>query len=159
MNTYTYTPKYVCSREIRFGLEDGKIHDLSFVGGCDGNLRAIGKLLEGKEAEEAIRSAYVNGGFYNAVTVRVVCPDMLLEQLYFVDGETHKTGSFSFRDNITLQQAIITAGGLTQFADGTIQLRRGGVITTYDLNRISQGKAEDPRLLPGDILSAQKRWF
>ena len=55
MNTYTYTPKYVCSREIRFGLEDGKIHDLSFVGGCDGNLRAIGKLLEGKEAKEAIR--------------------------------------------------------------------------------------------------------
>ena len=55
MNTYTYTPKYVCSREIRFGLEDGKIHDLSFVGGCDGNLRAIGKLLEGREAEEAIR--------------------------------------------------------------------------------------------------------
>ena len=55
MNTYIYTPKYVCSREIRFGLEDGKIHDLRFVGGCDGNLRAIGKLLEGKEAEEAIR--------------------------------------------------------------------------------------------------------
>ena len=115
--------------------------------------------LTTEEAEEAIRSAYVNGGFYNAVTVRVVCPEMLLEQLYFVDGETHKTGSFAFRDNITLQQAIITAGGLTQFADGTVQLRRGGVITTYDLDRISSGKAEDPRLLPGDILSAQKRWF
>ena len=54
MNTYTYIPKYVCSREIRFGLEDGKIHDLSFVGGCDGNLRAIGKLLEGADASFAI---------------------------------------------------------------------------------------------------------
>ena len=48
MNIYTYTPKYVCSREIRFGLEDGKVHDLRFVGGCDGNLKAIGKLLEGQ---------------------------------------------------------------------------------------------------------------
>ena len=55
MNTYTYIPKYVCSREIRFGLEDGKVHDLRFVGGCDGNLKAMGKLLEGREAAEAIR--------------------------------------------------------------------------------------------------------
>ena len=55
MNTYIYTPKYVCSREIRFGLEDGKVHDLRFVGGCDGNLKAIGKLLEGHDAAEAIR--------------------------------------------------------------------------------------------------------
>ena len=55
MSIYTYTPKYVCSREIRFGLEDGKVHDLRFVGGCDGNLKAIGKLLEGHDAAEAIR--------------------------------------------------------------------------------------------------------
>ena len=55
MNTYTYTPKYVCSREIRFGLEGGRVHNLRFVGGCDGNLKAIGKLLEGREAEEVIR--------------------------------------------------------------------------------------------------------
>ena len=55
MNIYTYTPKDVCSREIRFGLEDGKVHDLRFVGGCDGNLKAIGKLLEGHDAAEAIR--------------------------------------------------------------------------------------------------------
>ena len=55
MNTYTYTPKYVCSREIRFGLEGGRVHNLRFIGGCDGNLKAIGKLLEGREAEEAIR--------------------------------------------------------------------------------------------------------
>ena len=55
MNTYTYTPKYVCSREIRFGLEGGRVHNLRFDGGCDGNLKAIGKLLEGREAEEVIR--------------------------------------------------------------------------------------------------------
>ena len=55
MNTYIYTPKYVCSREIRFGRESGRVHNLRFIGGCDGNLKAIGKLLEGREAEEAIR--------------------------------------------------------------------------------------------------------
>lgn len=55
MTSYTYIPKYVCSREISFSLEDGKLHDIRFVGGCDGNLKAIGKLLEGREASEAIR--------------------------------------------------------------------------------------------------------
>lgn len=115
--------------------------------------------LTTEEAEEAIRTAYVNGGFYTSLTVRVVCPDMIMDQLYYVDGETAKTGSFPFRDNLTLQQAIITAGGLNQFADGTIELRRGGVVTTHDFERISRGKAEDPRILPGDILVAKKRWF
>ena len=55
MNTYIYTPKYVCSREIRFGLESGRDHNLHFIGGCDGNLKAIGQSMEGREAEEAIR--------------------------------------------------------------------------------------------------------
>ena len=55
MNHYTYIPKKVCSREINFDLEDGKIYNLSFAIGCTGNLKAIGKLLEGHEAAEAIR--------------------------------------------------------------------------------------------------------
>lgn len=53
MHTYTYTPTGpVCSRQIRFALEDGKLHDVRFVGGCDGNLKAIGKLVEGADAKE-----------------------------------------------------------------------------------------------------------
>ncbi len=52
MKTYIYTPKYVCSQEIRFGIEDGKLHNVRFTGGCDGNLKAIGKLVEGKDAAQ-----------------------------------------------------------------------------------------------------------
>ena len=55
MATFTYTPSGVCSRQISFDLEDGKLHDVSFVGGCNGNLKAIGKLLEGQSAEDAVR--------------------------------------------------------------------------------------------------------
>ena len=55
MNTYTYKPQRVCSRQISFGLENGKLHDIHFVGGCNGNLNAISKLLEGQEANQAIR--------------------------------------------------------------------------------------------------------
>lgn len=53
MQTYTYRPRGpVCSRQISFGIEDGKLHNVRFVGGCDGNLKAIGKLVEGKDAKE-----------------------------------------------------------------------------------------------------------
>ena len=50
MKTYTFTPKFVCSREITFGIEDGKLHNVRFTSGCDGNLKAIGKLVEGQDA-------------------------------------------------------------------------------------------------------------
>lgn len=50
MKTYTYTPKFVCSQEIIFGIEDGKLHNVRFTSGCDGNLKAIGKLVEGQDA-------------------------------------------------------------------------------------------------------------
>ena len=53
MEHYTYFPKGVCSRQIDYDLEDGKIYNLKFVGGCNGNLKAIGRLLEGADAKNA----------------------------------------------------------------------------------------------------------
>ena len=47
---YEYKPKGVCSKLITFDLEDGKIHNLHFSGGCPGNLPAIAKLVEGADA-------------------------------------------------------------------------------------------------------------
>ena len=52
MKTYTYVPQNVCSMEIRFGIEDGKLHDVSFTSGCDGNLKAIAMLVEGQDAAQ-----------------------------------------------------------------------------------------------------------
>lgn len=49
-----YRPSGVCSREIQFDIKDGKLTDVSFNGGCSGNLRAIGILVEGMNAEEAL---------------------------------------------------------------------------------------------------------
>ena len=54
MKEYTYSPKGVCSVQINFELdEENKIHNLRFTGGCNGNLKAIGKLLEGQDAKWA----------------------------------------------------------------------------------------------------------
>ena len=51
---YTYQTQGVCSQAIEFELEDGIIHGVEFFGGCNGNLKAISKLVEGKPADEII---------------------------------------------------------------------------------------------------------
>ncbi len=53
MQTFQYRPKGVCSQLIQFDMEDGKIYNLQFAGGCNGNLKAIGRLLEGQDAQKA----------------------------------------------------------------------------------------------------------
>ena len=52
MTHYAYRTQLVCSQEIHFDIEDGKLHNVRFLGGCPGNLLAIGKLVEGKEAKQ-----------------------------------------------------------------------------------------------------------
>ena len=52
MEHVTFTPKGVCSIQIDFDLEDGKLYNVQFIGGCNGNLKAIGKLIEGRDAKE-----------------------------------------------------------------------------------------------------------
>ena len=51
---YRYKTKNVCSSEINFDLEDNKLHNVVFTGGCNGNLKAIGKLVEGMDADQVI---------------------------------------------------------------------------------------------------------
>ncbi|MBR1778844.1 MAG: TIGR03905 family TSCPD domain-containing protein [Alphaproteobacteria bacterium] len=50
MANYTYTPRGVCSRLMSFDIEAGKLHNVRIMGGCPGNLAAIGRLLEGADA-------------------------------------------------------------------------------------------------------------
>ena len=52
MEHITFTPRGVCAMKIDFDIEDGKLYNVQFIGGCNGNLKAIGKLVEGKDAKE-----------------------------------------------------------------------------------------------------------
>ncbi len=52
MQHFSYTPTGVCSQNISFDIENGKIFNVKFLGGCMGNLCAISKLVEGKDAQE-----------------------------------------------------------------------------------------------------------
>lgn len=51
--THTYKTKDTCSTQITFDkAEDGTITNIVFTGGCNGNLKAISKLLDGMKAED-----------------------------------------------------------------------------------------------------------
>ena len=49
-----YTTSGVCSREIEFEVVDGKLHNVKYLGGCNGNLKGVGALVEGMDVHEAI---------------------------------------------------------------------------------------------------------
>ena len=51
---YEYKTSGVCSQLINFDIEDGKLHNISFFGGCNGNLKAISKLCEGMTTEDVV---------------------------------------------------------------------------------------------------------
>ena len=44
---FEYKTKGTCSQRIFFEIEDGKVHNVQYLGGCNGNLQGIGKLVEG----------------------------------------------------------------------------------------------------------------
>jgi len=48
---YTYKTKGVCSAEIKFDIDGDKISNIRFLGGCNGNLKAISTLLEGQSVD------------------------------------------------------------------------------------------------------------
>lgn len=52
MNEYIYETKGVCSRQIAFDLEGDTVHNVRFTGGCNGNLKAIAKLVEGMSVDQ-----------------------------------------------------------------------------------------------------------
>ena len=72
-----YTPRGVCSRKMRVEAEDGIIRRVEVVGGCNGNLQGISRLVEGMSVEEAI--SRMEGISCNGKGTS--CPDQLAKAL------------------------------------------------------------------------------
>jgi len=72
-----YQTRGTCSSAIDIEVKDGVIESVSFIGGCNGNLKGIGALVKGMKAEEAIaRLEGIRCGFKNTS-----CPDQLAQAL------------------------------------------------------------------------------
>jgi uncharacterized protein (TIGR03905 family) len=72
----TYVTRGTCSRQILFDVEDGKVKNVKFIGGCSGNLQGISRLVEGKDVNEVI--SLLSGIRCRAGTS---CPDQLAQAL------------------------------------------------------------------------------
>ena len=73
MQSYTYTPKGVCSMKITFDIDENKVCNVHFVGGCNGNTQGISKLVEGMEIDEVIKR--LKG--IDCGAKKTSCPDQL----------------------------------------------------------------------------------
>ena len=74
---YSYKTKGTCSREITFSVEDGKVKNVQFFGGCNGNLKGIAALVEGCDIDDVI--ARVEGICCGPKATS--CPDQLAQAL------------------------------------------------------------------------------
>ena len=75
---YEYKTKGTCSQRIFFDIEDGKVKNVQFVGGCNGNTQGISRLVEGMRVEDVIqRLEGVNCGGRGTS-----CPDQLARALH-----------------------------------------------------------------------------
>ena len=74
---YTYKTKGTCSREINFEVENGKVKNVQFIGGCNGNLKGIAALVEGMDIDDVI--ARVEG--VTCGPKATSCPDQLAQAL------------------------------------------------------------------------------
>ena len=78
-----YRPQGVCSRQIDLEIKDNKVTDVKFIGGCNGNLQGISRLIEGMDVHEAIsRIEGITCGFKSTS-----CPDQLAKALKKAVGE------------------------------------------------------------------------
>ena len=74
---YEYKTKGTCSSRILFDIEDGKVRNVQLIGGCNGNLKGIGALVEGMDVDEVIsRTQGITCGMKPTS-----CPDQLAQAL------------------------------------------------------------------------------
>jgi len=81
--THTYNPLGVCSMQITFDLDGGKVHNVKFFGGCSGNTTGISRLCEGRDAREIIQ--LLEG--VNCAGKGTSCPDQLAKAIKKALGE------------------------------------------------------------------------
>ncbi len=72
-----YKTNGTCSTNINFDVEDGKLKNVSFTGGCNGNLKGISKLVEGMKVEDVIEKLEGTKCGFKSTS----CPDQLAQAL------------------------------------------------------------------------------
>ena len=80
---FEYKTKGTCSQMIFFEIEDGKLKNVQYLGGCNGNLQGISALVEGMDVHEVINRVQ---GIHCGMKP-TSCPDQLAKALKEALGE------------------------------------------------------------------------
>ena len=80
---YEYKTKGTCSQRILFEIEEGKVKNVQYIGGCNGNLKGISSLVEGMDAKEVV--ARLRGTTCGMKPTS--CPDQLARAIKEALGE------------------------------------------------------------------------
>lgn len=51
-----YKTKGTCSREIHYSVKDGVVESIEVIGGCNGNLKGICRLITGMPVEQVVKA-------------------------------------------------------------------------------------------------------
>lgn len=81
---YTFYPKNTCSTQIDVDIIDGRVHNLVYTRGCNGNLKALGRLTEGMKVEDVISRLDGISCGDNSTS----CSDQLAKNLKQIAGES-----------------------------------------------------------------------
>ncbi len=74
---FEYKTKGTCSQHILFEIEDEKVKNVQFIGGCNGNLKGISALIDGMSVNDVINR--VEG--IHCGMKQTSCPDQLAQAL------------------------------------------------------------------------------
>ena len=69
-----FKTKGTCSSQISFDIVDGKLHNVIFTGGCNGNLKGIGALVEGQDAKDVAARLEESAADLNLLHARISYP-------------------------------------------------------------------------------------
>ncbi len=83
---FDYKTQSVCAQKISFDLEDGKVRNVSFTGGCNGNLKAVSKLVDGMTPDEINEVLAGNTCGYRPTS----CADQLAKAVMLAKEEENK---------------------------------------------------------------------
>ena len=74
---YEFKTSGTCSQRILFDVENGKVKNVQFIGGCNGNLKGIAALVDGMDVDTVIER--VRG--IRCGMKQTSCPDQLAQAL------------------------------------------------------------------------------
>ena len=83
---YTYKTQMVCSQLITFDIDKDKISNIVFTGGCNGNLKAISKLVDGWTVDKI--ESYLSGNTCGFKPTS--CADQLAKAVRAAYNETNR---------------------------------------------------------------------